>query len=390
MKIRFILTTALLVFVFHGSSQKKFTLNGYVKELGIYYRPNTAVYLQTSDSLNYLFLSQIHNRLNFKWYATAQLTAVIEARNRLYFGQMVRKFPDYKDLVDTDHGYFDLGWIAASGDNWFFHSTIDRLYIDYSRGNWQFRAGRQRINWGLNLVWNPNDIFNTFSYFDFDYEERPGTDGIKIQYYTGVTSSAELVYKIGHGNDSTAVAGMYRFSKFNYDFQVLGGWVGKDFVLGGGWAGDIKGGGFRGEVSWFKPRKRDNGSEEAVVASVSGDYTLKNSLYLHAGVLFNSNGTTGKAGGRGFFDPNLTAKMLSFAMVNVFGQVSYPFTPLISGNFSTIFNPFDGSLYLGPAFTFSLSNNFELMLSGQLFSGEKQTEYGDYGKFLYGRIRWSF
>jgi hypothetical protein len=63
---------------------------------------------------------------------------------------------------------------------------------------------------------------------------------------------------------------MYRFAKFKTDFQFLGGWMGKDYVLGGGWSGDIKGGGFRGEVSWFIPRESDNGSYEAVVASSFG------------------------------------------------------------------------------------------------------------------------
>jgi hypothetical protein len=304
---------------------------------------------------------------------------------------MVRKFPDYKEMIDQDNGYFNLGTIIASGDSWFLHSAIDRAYIDYTKGKWQFRVGRQRINWGVNLVWNPNDIFNTFSYFDFDYEERPGIDGVKIQYYSGVTSSAELVYKVGRNNDESAVAGMYRFSKFNYDFQTLGGWVGKDFVLGGGWAGDIKGGGFRGEFSYFIPREKDNGSEEAFVASVSGDYTMKNSLYLHTGILFNSNGATGKAGStRGVFDQNLTAKMLSMGMFNLFGQISYPFTPLLSGYFSTIINPCDGSSYLGPSIIYSLTNNLELMVTGQLFLGQSGTEYGDYGRFFYGRVKWSF
>ncbi len=388
---KFLLLFLIILVDTSAFSQKKFTTDGYVKYLGMYYKPTTPVSVNTTDSLNYLFLNNIHNRLNFRWYATNEITFALEARNRLYFGQMVRKFPNYKEMIDQDNGYFNLGTIIASGDNWFLHSAIDRAYIDYTKEKWQFRVGRQRINWGVNLVWNPNDIFNTFSYFDFDYEERPGIDGVKIQYYTGVTSSAELVYKVGRNNDESAVAGMYRFSKFNYDFQTLGGWVGKDFVLGGGWAGDIKGGGFRGEFSYFIPREKDNGSEEAFVASVSGDYTMKNSLYLHTGILFNSNGATGKAGStRGVFDQNLTAKMLSMGMFNLFGQISYPFTPLLSGDFSTIINPCDGSSYLGPSVTCSLTNNLELMVTGQLFLGQSETEYGDYGRFFYGRVKWSF
>ncbi|MBN1985294.1 MAG: hypothetical protein JW761_03265 [Prolixibacteraceae bacterium] len=353
----------------------------------MYYKPETQI---PGLDAEHLSTNIIHNRLNFRWYASNEFTFAIEARNRVFFGQMIREFPVYKTTIDVDRGYFNLSEVIASGEGWFVHSVIDRLWLNYSKEKWSVTTGRQRINWGLNLVWNPNDIFNTFSYFDFDYEERPGTDAVKIQYYTGVTSSAELVYKIGKNADETSVAGMYRFSGFNYDFQFLGGWAGKDLVIGGGWAGDIKGGGFRGEASWFIPRQHDNGSEEAFVASVSGDYTLKNSLYLHSGILFNSNGTTGKAGGREIFDMQLSAKMLSLAKYNIFGQVSYPVTPLFSASVSGMLNPSDGSSYLGPSLTYSLGNNWELMVTGQLFLGSPETEYGDYGKFVFARLKWAF
>ncbi len=151
--------------------------------------------------------------------------------------------------MDVDNGYFDLSFVPAQGKGWFLHSMFDRAYLDWVSGNWQITAGRQRVNWGMNLVWNPNDLFNSYSYFDFDYEERPGTDALRIQYYTGMTSSAELVYQIGENDDEMALAGLYRFSQWNYDIQFIGGWVGTDYIIGTGWAGNIKGGGFRGEIT---------------------------------------------------------------------------------------------------------------------------------------------
>ncbi len=392
MKKLLLFISTLVISLTTYSQTSSVSFNGYIKELTMFYKPVEPIPISATESLDYLLLNQFHNRLNFKWFASDKFTFTLEARNRLFFGQMVRKFPAYAKMIEVDNGFFDLSKTLISEDNWFLHSIVDRVYLDYTSGKWQFRAGRQRINWGINLVWNPNDVFNTYSYFDFDYEERPGTDAVKIQYYTGVTSSAELVYKIGNSADSTAIAGMFRFSKFNYDFQFMGGWVGKDMVMGGGWSGDIKGGGFRGEFTWFIPRdKTDMTDYEAFVASVSGDYTFKNSLYLHGSILFNSHGTTGDAGGRDFLTANdISAKMLSLGKYNLFGQVSYPFTPLFSGNFSVMFNPCDKSSYLGPSLTYSLGNNWELMLTGQLFAGRSGTEYGDYGKAVYGRIKWSF
>jgi len=387
----FLLMMVVLAGSKNSAAQSDIAFYGYIKELSMYYKPVQAIPVSATDSLDYLFLNQIHNRLNFKWYASPKLTIALEARNRIFFGQMVREFPDYEDYIEQDNGYLDLGTVLISQNSWFLHTMLDRAWVDYTSGKWQVRLGRQRINWGTNLVWNPNDVFNTFSYFDFDYEERPGTDGVRIQYYTSVTSSAELVYKIGHNSNETAIAGMYRFLTGSYDLQFMGGWVGKDYVLGGGWSGDIKGGGFRGEATWFKPRdKNDPENFESFVASVSGDYTMRNSLYLHAAVLFNSHGTTGDAGGRGFFTPDISAKMLSLGRYQLFGQVSYPFTPLFSGNMAAMINPSDGSSYLGPSLTYSIGNNWELMLNGQLFFGRTGTEYGDFGKAVFGRLKWSF
>ncbi len=366
--------------------ESRISFNGYVKELYMFYSPEYPI---PGTDLNYLSTNIIHNRLNFKWYTSKKITTVIEMRNRLMFGNLVKDFPDYQTTVNVDNGLVNLSWIPAQSNSWFLHSMIDRAYLDYSSGKWQIRAGRQRVNWGVNLVWNPNDIFNTFSYFDFDYEERPGTDALRVQYYTGVTSSAELVYKPGHDSIQSAVAGMYRFSKWNYDFQFLGGQAGNDWVLGGGWSGDIKGAGFRGELTHFEPR--NDFSARATVASVSADYTFPNSWYIHTSLLYNSNGKTGKAGGMDvLFNPDMSAKQLSFARYSLFGQVSKPITPLLSGTFSGIINPSDGSFYAGPAFTYSLLDNLELMLTGQLFFGKAGTEFGDIGQIAFGRLKWSF
>jgi hypothetical protein len=369
-------------------AQQTVTLNGYVKDLYMFYHPEMDIPGVDSE---FLSTNVVHNRLNFRWDATSKFVAVVEMRNRLIFGNLVSKFPEYASMVDVDNGFFDLSWLTAQNDKWFLHSMIDRAYLDYTAGKWQFRVGRQRINWGVNLVWNPNDVFNSFSYFDFDYEERPGSDAVRVQYYTGTTSSGELVYKAGNDADQTAVAGLYRFSRRGYDFQFIGGWVGPDLIAGGGWAGDIRGAGFRGEITRFMPRKGVANPVPATVVSVSGDYTFRNGWYIHGSVLYSSNGTTGKAGGMNLlFNPDMSAKQLSFARYSLFGQVSKPITPLLSGSFSGIVNPSDGSFYAGPSLVYSLQNNLELMLAGQLFFGSSGAEFGDIGQVAFGRLKWSF
>ena len=101
----------------------------------------------------------------------------------------------YSDLIGTDQGWVDLSWNLLDEQSFFLNTTIDRLWVDLNYGKFQARIGRQRINWGQTLVWNPNDIFNVYSFFDFDYVERPGSDAIRLQYYPDSSSALNLQLK---------------------------------------------------------------------------------------------------------------------------------------------------------------------------------------------------
>ncbi|MCZ4695737.1 hypothetical protein DWB61_13500 [Ancylomarina euxinus] len=376
----FVLFFLIFLNLFLFGQDKNWFLNGYLKDMQMIY------YVEPTHSWTNQNL--LHNRLNFKWYPSSYCVLVAEVRNRFFTGKLVHDIPGYSQFIDRDNGFWDLSSLVIDSDGAVFHSMIDRVYLDYSLGDWQIRFGRQRINWGINLVWNPNDVFNTYSFLNFDYEERPGTDALKVQYYTSETSSLELVYQIGKNGDERALATRFRFNKWNYDFQLLGGWIEEDLMLGAGWAGDIYGGGFRGEVTWFVPM--ENRGEEALLASVSGDYSFSNSLMLHAGFLYNSVGTTGPIFQTGLFEVGeASPRGLSKGRYAIFGQISYPLTPLFTTSFSLIANPSDGSFVLNPSLSYSLVTNLDLLLVGQYFFGDDFTEYGDSGQFFFLRLKWS-
>ena len=386
--IRVLVFFTLFLFSFHLKAQEeasKFDFKGYLKYL-------SSVNFQNVDD-DWLTDQLLHNRLEFKYYPNEKWTIDLEMRNRLFFGQQVSLLNsidsiDYPGFIQNDNGFMQLSYNWASGKSYLLNTTIDRMYVDFASGNWQVRAGRHRINWGQNLVWNPNDVFNAYSYFDFDYEERPGTDAVRIQYFTGFTSAAEFVYQMGDHIDKMSFMGMYKFSKWNYDFQFLGGKVKRDMVVGAGWSGDIKGGGFRGEATYFHDYDSASGQ---LVASISGDYTFPSSLYLHASAIYNSKGVTGKAG-----VPNPTiltetsAKFLTLSRLDLFGQISYQISPLWRADVASIINPFDGSFFVGPGVSHSLTDNMDLLLFGQFFVGEEGTEFGGIGKLFYFRLKWAF
>jgi len=360
---------------------KNWTLGGYIKYLN-------SVNYQEVDGI-WLTDNFFHNRLNFKWYASNSLTVSIENRNRFFWGETVKAFPGYAELINTETGWVDMSHNLLEEQSFFLHSTIDRAYVDWTQGNWQIRAGRQRINWGQSYVWNPNDLFNAYSFFDFDYEERPGADALLVRYYTGVLSSVEVAYAPRGTWDESTLAGMFRFNQWSYDFQVLAGKMRDDWVLGMGWAGQLGTAGFKGEISYFQPNEAFLNQPGTMLATMSVDYTFPNSFYLQTEVLYNSGGSPGKPGAFDFTQ-ELTAKTLSLTQLSVFGQAAYQITPLIRLSMSSIYSPNDQSFFVGPGADISVTDNIGLLLTGQVFSGPDGSQFGQAGTFIFGRVKWSF
>lgn len=362
---------------------KHWVLNGYLKDLQS---------IQFTDIKKKWTLDNlVHNRLDLHWYADSLWKIHVGVRNRLFYGESVPLYKQNKKLLGANNDFFDLSKTIVSGESFLLHSTVDRASVDFTKGKWQVTAGRQRINWGVNLVWNPNDIFNAYSYFDFDYEERPGTDAVRIQYYLNSTSSAELAYKPGKHSGETILAGLYRFNKGSYDIQLLSGMMNNDLVIGGGWSGTLGQTGFNGEITSFTPLKHFQLSKTILSASAGINYTFPNSLYLHGAYLLNSAGILhADSLTANLLLNNVSAKSLSPSRHSLFVESAFQFTPLIRGDLAGIINPSDGSFFAGPFITFSLTNSMELLTGGQLFFGKMNSLYGGYGKIIFLRFKWSF
>ncbi|MEO9483054.1 MAG: hypothetical protein ABJG47_06390 [Ekhidna sp.] len=361
--------------------EKKWWIRGYVKDL---INVNIANDSTTFDNL-------IHNRLNFKWFPTDQINVKVELRNRFFWGETVKSVPNYGDLVDANNDYFDLS--AMAGENSVLgHTMIDRAFVEWYENDWEIRVGRQRINWGINVVWNPNDLFNAYSFFDFDYEERPGSDAISIKKYTGVASSLELASNLADEFDEMVIAGKWGWNKWNYDFQVLAGKARKDLTIGFGWAGSIKDAGFKGEITYFTPY--EGAGNEALLATIAIDYSFESSLYINGSLLVNSAAS---------ITPNfqesinlvasdrITAKELSPFRYATFLQTSYSFHPLINGGVATIYYPSKrDALFINPSVTFSLKQDLDLDLISQIYFDKFFEEYESQARLIFLRLKWSF
>ena len=362
---------AVLFLLLHSNSlisqeKKSITLNGYL----------TTMQSVMFDSLSGPFMIEnlLHNRLNFKGYLNNSVSFAAEFRNRLFTGDLVRLGKYYTELIGADQGMVDMSWNIIEKQSFLLNTTVDRLWLDFHFSKFQATIGRQRINWGQTFVWNPNDIFNAYSFFDFDYVERPGSDAVRLQYFPSSSSVAELAVKVDNDNDVTA-AGLYRFNKWGYDIQFLAGLVnGVDIVIGTGWSGAIGSVSFRGEASWFDHYEDFPGDESTLLITTGFDRILKNNSMAQIQVMYCNNSLE-LNNFNSFYSGNLSAKDLAFSRFSAFGSFTWAAGPLLNITFSAMWLPDLEGYFAGPSLDYSLAENLDFSLIWQHFNavmnGEK-------------------
>jgi hypothetical protein len=341
--------------------EKFLTLKGYVSTM------QSVMF----DSLSGPFLNEnlIHNRLNFKGYVNENITFSAEFRNRLFTGDLVTPDHSYSTIIGTDYGMVDLSWNLLDEQSYFLNTTVDRLWVDMNYGKFQARIGRQRINWGQTLVWNPNDIFNVYSYFDIDYPERPGSDAVRIQYYPGYSSAVEIAVSADYLDKVTGAA-LYRFNKWGYDIQFLTGvFNSEDLVAGAGWSGAFGSVSFRGEASWFHSAKNFADSAGTVIATVGFDKTFRDNSMIQAQVMYCNNPVT-LSGFGALYIGNMSTKQIAFSEFSAFGSYSYPVSPLMNISLSAMWFPDLKGFYAGPSFDYSFAENAGLSIIWQHFENK--------------------
>lgn len=376
--------TYLIIFIsFQLIGQEKeqhYFLSGYVKNL------NEISFMDNLMLSEYTGL--LHNRINFR-YQKDVFKIRLEFRNRLYYGKGVRNEQGFSEIIGADNGLVDLSLNLIEEDHFLFNTSIDRALVNFSEGKWDITIGRQRVNWGMNLAWNPNDIFNTYNLLDFDYEERPGSDAIRVQYYPGDFDKLEIAVKKGRSGSDIIGAILYKFNKWSYDIQVFSGLYQKDWVSGIGWAGNLKEAGFKGEMTYFVPFENYYDSQNTLSTSISVDYVFQKGLFVNGSVLYNSAANeyyVEDLGGLVYDD--LSAKNLMPFIYSYFLQLSKEINPIMNWNFSTIYSGTRQSVIFMPSFNYSLSNNWNFSLIAQSFF--EFENYDNIGNRIIARLHFSF
>ncbi len=373
-----------------GAQAELFSLHGYLKNLAGWMEDPAIAYGTAPGN----FQDIVHNRLNFRMYPSSALVLACDVRTQFIYQENLNPNRTYSAQIRQAEDMVNLSRVLIDGRDAVLVTQVDRLNLDWTSGPLQITAGRQRIAWGTALVWNPTDIFNPYSILDFDYEERPGVDGIRAQYFTGPTSKVELAVAPGETSLERRVAGLLRFNFREYDFNFMGGFLQGGYFAGFSWAGQIADGGFRGEVRWTGNQETAGSTFlpadtlSYLTASLSADYTFSSSIYLHAEVLFNGDGVSENAG---LHWPAATARLqLSPSRWSLYGEVSGELSPLVRGSLYSLINPLDGSFIVVPSLSWSVVTDWDLLAIGLFPSGGTLSEFGILPATALVRVKWSF
>jgi len=358
------------------------SINGYVK-----YLPS----LRADSELNRFYFDQLlHNRLNMNWQLSESLHFHGALRTRVFQGYNVKNIPFYSDFIAQDDNWIDASLVVFQEGSFLMHTMSDRFYLNYTRDKWQLRVGRQRINWGINTVSNPNDLFNTYSFFDFDYEERPGTDAVRVQYFAGALSRVEMAFSPGRNPREHVGALLYAFNVNNYDIQLLSGYYHNRWAVGGGWAGSINNTGFKGEVTYFKDLEPQADLKTSnVVVAVSADHVFQNGAYGVLEYTYNEQ-RGGDEQHPQFITRPFRADNLSFTNHILFGNYTYPSSPVLQWGLAAFYYPTEEGAFLSPNVHYSLQQNLDLQLISQIFLGKENSLLSQAGYLVAVVAKWSF
>jgi len=381
----FFLITPSLIFGQQSKKEswwkKNTSISGYVKYLNS----------NSFQNLDYLAIdNQLHNRINFKLYTNDNITFDLQIRNRIFWGESLKK-PYFKDYINhkTD---INLSGFLIDKKAILLHSKIDRLSLSYNIGDWEIKVGRQRVNWGKTWAWNVNDIFNAYNFLDFDYEERPGSDAISVLYNYGESSSIQAVYSYGIDLNHSIIALRQQFNYKEYDVQLIAGNYFTDYVFGLGWEGYIKNAGFKGESSLFVPKESDTNVETAVLTTLSLDYFFKNGIMLLGSVLYNSNGISelDEFNVQFFLSESLSARNIMPNTLSFLLQSTLQIDPVSSGSFGIMYMQDFNALALLPSYKYTIRDNWDADITGQLFFGKKDDKFTNIQNGIYLRLRYSY
>lgn len=288
---------------------------------------------------------------------------------------------------------------------------IDRLVYKQRYKNTSFAFGRQSIDWGSGRLWQPLNVFGSFSPTDLDTDYKPGIDAARLDWFPSDFSSLTAVYAFSPNDnaaidDNTNAAIHYRRQVGDLsELALLAGSVIGSRVFGASYESAWAGMGWRVEGAHYNDTKTNKNT----IFWIAGiDYQFANGTLLAAEWYNNSRGANDVTS---LINTNIqTDTFIKYGLQQQLSQrvlgisVNKDLTPLLSGSYILLASPLkdvDGglttSLLHQVNLSYSVSNESDLLFSYQFANGrglnslgKAQSEFGHVPASMTIRLRFYF
>jgi len=265
---------------------------------------------------------------------------------------------------------------------------LDNVYARFALNRFALTVGKQQISLGTGYFANPTDIFNTKDALDPTYEQ-PGHNGIRMDFLLTQRLSLMAIYspiefdlknsgkllrmKLGLGHFDFSLLGsetQYTVTDF-YTFQTS---AQRRRMLGGDIVGELLGMGIWAE-GMYSFLDADDDFYEFLIGT---DYTFESGLYAmleyHHNALAKSEFEN--------YDLNdwmrfFVGETKTITRDQAYGLINYPLTDMLNIGASVIVGVSEWSAAVVPMVQYSLFQNVELTLMGNIYIGEEGTAYSN-------------
>ncbi len=320
-------------------------------------------------------------RLTFDGKQQGWFAVHIDYDNEIHAGNLAG-LPDFELVRDRQSpAWLGLEHVIVNRSNLYWDTSLYRGFVSLRHGPATLIVGRQRIGWGTARFWSPMDMFNPISPLQIESGERQGVDAALIEFSSPGALRWSALYAPQDGFRRSTSALRLSRTIHNYDFDVAAARFGQDWTAGFDVAGQVRGAGLRGELTyrWRRPiaGSAPVSTRDALRLTAGGDYAFASGLYL-VGEYFYNQGQPDASPNRAL-DPNALLRFSNeiFTLHRHFlsAGASYPITPLWKLETYVVGDMAGPSAVILPRLSHNLRADTDLTFGAQLFTSSRTGEF---------------
>ncbi|MEM7097788.1 MAG: hypothetical protein AAF541_05960 [Pseudomonadota bacterium] len=282
--------------------------------------------------------------------------------------------------------FADLTRPIDDGSRWRSFHRLDRLAVQYQKGNWGVTLGRQAVSWGSGIVFQPLDLFSPFSPTVVDRDYKAGDDLILVEHLLDNGHDLQLLHVVRR-DDTEEVTQQVASSALKWhgyvgagEFEVIAAQHYDDTVAGFSLRWPLGQALVRADLVISEDLSGDRVYSGLLNADVTFTLGGRNA-YVFAEFFHNGWGVSRLPDNPVFLPEELNQRLIRGEVFNLmrnyvaFGG-NYEWHPLISQNLTMLTNLHDGSSLLQMQVSYSPGDNQNMDLGFILPLGSRGDEFG--------------